>query len=341
MSKGFLLGVVLVLLAACSTQRKICPAYQSAFIFDQDALRKKFSYFENDSTPKVYTASRNNYLLIPEESYRKKIKSLQTIEMKPVYTVLPDSNSNKKGKGEGDFYKAPENIDSLLRTQTRDLEAPPEQPKAPVDTATIKKDSVEVDSSYQITKDKEVRFYRYHWDTLRRRADNLRNKRGEELSAMYKKYAKSNDSAKYRVDNIRLGAEEEMYLWYLRDVLVLPDVRAAIEDEKRANDTTKKAKEEPDTVKKVGFFKSLLGLFKKKLKQDSISTPDSVVREKDDFADEELPDVSDSTVTKPKPKKEKKKKVKKTEKKKDDIKQTPVKEKKKEPAKKEDEDDGF
>ena len=339
MSKGFLVIVVFVLISACSTQRKICPAYQSAFIFDQEALIKKFSYFENDSTPKVYTASRNNYLVIPEQSYRKKLKSLQTIEMKPVYTVLPDTSAEKKGKGEGDFYKAPENIDSLLRTQTRDVEAPPETPKAMDSAVVAKKDSVEVDSSYQITKDKEVRFYRYHWDTLRRRTENLRGKKGEELSSLYKKYQKSNDSAKYRVDNIHYRSEQELYMWYLRDVLVLPDVRAAMEEEKRAKDTTRRIKNEPDTVKKVGFFKGLKGLFKRKPKSDSTDVAESVPTEEEileEDADAEVP-LPDSVVTKKT--KKRKKKNKSPEPKKENPK--PIKEKKKDPVKKEDEDDGF
>jgi hypothetical protein len=335
MSKGFVVVVVFVLLSACVTQRKICPAYQSAFIFDQEALRKKFSYFENDSTPKVYTASRTNYLVIPEQSYRKKLKSLQTIEMKPVYTVLPDTSAEKKGKGEGDFYKAPENIDSLLRTQTRDVEAPSEAPKA-MDSAVIKKDSVEIDSSYQISKDKEVRFYRYHWDTLRRRTENLRGKKGEELSTLYKKYQKSNDSAKYRVDNIRYRSEQELYMWYLRDVLVLPDVRAAMEDEKRAKDTTRRIKDEPDTVKKVGFFKGLKGLFKKKPKSDSTDVAESMSSEDENLEEDAEVTLPDSVVTK---KNKRKKKSKSTEPKKENPK--PGKEKKKDPVKKEDEDDGF
>jgi len=339
MSKGFLVIVVFVLISACSTQRKICPAYQSAFIFDQEALRKKFSYFEHDSTPKVYTASRNNYLVIPEQSYRKKLKSLQTIEMKPVYTVLPDTSAEKKGKGEGDFYKAPENIDSLLRTQTRDVEAPPETPKAMDSAVVAKKDSVEVDSSYQITKDKEVRFYRYHWDTLRRRTENLRGKKGEELSSLYKKYQKSNDSAKYRVDNIHYRSEQELYMWYLRDVLVLPDVRAAMEEEKRAKDTTRRIKNEPDTVKKVGFFKGLKGLFKRKPKSDSTDVAESVPTEEEILEEDADAEVAlpDSVVTKKT--KKRKKKNKSPEPKKENPK--PIKEKKKDPVKKEDEDDGF
>jgi hypothetical protein len=370
MSKGFLVIVGLVLFAACSTQKKICPAYQSAFIFDQEAVRKKFSTFADDSTPKVYTASRNKFLIIPEESYRKKLKSLQTIEMKPVYTVLPDTSKSKKGRGEGDFYKAPDNIEELLRTQTRDLEPPPDIPKE-IDSVEVKTDSVEVDSSYQISKDREVRFYRYHWDTLRRRTENLRGKRGEELSALYKRYQQSNDSAKYRVDNIRYSADQELYMWYLRDVLVLPDVRAAIEDEKRAKDTTRRVKNKQDTVKKVGFFKGLKGLFKKSPKDSTGKStggffkrlkglfkkkpkPDSATLVKPvplsnegkdpdfDFEDEVVKPVPPPPAPVPvveKQEKRKKRKARKAEaKKEEELK----KEKKKDPVKKEeDEEDGF
>ncbi len=332
MSKGFLFGVVLIFFSGCVTQRKICPAYQSAFIFDQAALRKKFSYFENDSTPKVYTASRTSNLIIPEESYRKKLRSLQTIEMKPVYTVLPDT-SKGKGKKDGDFYKAPENIDSLLRTQTRDVVAPVEEAKPKADSI-VRKDSVEVDSSYQISKDKEVRFYRYHADTLRNRVDKLRNKSGEELKTSYSKYRRSNDSAMYRVDNIRYRSEQELYMYYLRDVLVLPDVRAAMNDEKQAKaDSGKVAKtEKPDSLKGFkGFLRGLKGMFKKKPKSDStnVSSPDLPVVQENSEA------VPDSTLTKKQRKKLQKQKAE----------AVPVDKKpsvkKKDAIKKKEEDDGF
>ena len=68
------------MLGSC-TQKMICPAYQSSFIYDKEALRKKFSYFKEDSTPKMYTASRNKYLIGVPVSYKKKVRSLQTVEM--------------------------------------------------------------------------------------------------------------------------------------------------------------------------------------------------------------------------------------------------------------------
>src|ERR1043165_5859757 len=82
---------VIVLLASSCTQKLICPAYQSSFIYDKEALRKKFSYFKEDSTPKILTASKTKYLIAVPESYRKKMRGLKTVEMKPVYPVIPDS----------------------------------------------------------------------------------------------------------------------------------------------------------------------------------------------------------------------------------------------------------
>ena len=81
-----------LLLGAC-TQRLICPAYQSAFIYDKEALRKKFTYMKEDSTPRIFTASsgKNKYLVAVPESYRKKLRALQTVEMKPIYPEIPDS----------------------------------------------------------------------------------------------------------------------------------------------------------------------------------------------------------------------------------------------------------
>src|SRR6187551_108144 len=79
-----------VALGAC-TQRTICPAFQSAYIYDKEALRKKFSYFLEDSTPKILTASKNRYLVAEPVSYRKKLRSMNTVVMKDINPVLPDS----------------------------------------------------------------------------------------------------------------------------------------------------------------------------------------------------------------------------------------------------------
>src|SRR5690242_11120426 len=85
-------GFCLLMLVSC-TERLVCPAYQSAYIYDKDALRKKFSYFNEDSTPKIYASApgKTKYLIAEPTSYRKKVRSLQTVPAKRVLTVLPDS----------------------------------------------------------------------------------------------------------------------------------------------------------------------------------------------------------------------------------------------------------
>jgi hypothetical protein len=263
-----IIGLVggLLALGSC-TQRMICPAYQSAFIYDGAALKKQFSYFKDDSTPKVITVSKDKYLIIPEASYRKKIRSMQTIAMTPVYTKIPDSlNLDKKKEFEG--------------AETTEK-----------DTTAGKKQEV-VDSTYAITKDKEVRVLKYNWD-----------------------------SSKYYIQNITFNAEQDDYMWYFRDLLVLPDVRAAVEDQKNAKD----AKANAGKKQKQGFFGFFKNLFKKKPKKNdttSVAAPNT--------------EANDSTAVAPAPPVKKKKGLfglfgKKS------ADQVPAK--KKDPAKKE--EDGF
>lgn len=241
MSRIALLLVGLILLLGACTQRMTCPAFQSAYIYDKEALRKKFSYFQEDSTPKMLTASKTKYLIAVPESYRKKMRSLKTIEMKPVYPEIPDSLKIDKG------------ADLILAE--RDV----------IDSAAVQQGLDRTDTAYAITKAKE----------------------------------------KYNVD-------QDNYMWYFRDQLVLPDVRAALE-QKSGKDlgTAGTGKSE-----KKGFFKNL---FKRKNKNDSsaVNSP---------------PTPSDSAQVNKKQKKTKTPKTKKVKNKKE--------EKKADPAKKE-EDDGF
>lgn len=241
MQKVLLLWVGLALVGGACTQRMICPAYQSSFIYDKEALRKKLSYFKEDSTPKILTASKNKYLVAVPESYRKKLRNLQTVEMKPIYPVIPDSMKIDK---EGDMLMAERDV------VVDSVEAP-------------------TDSVYAITKTKE----------------------------------------RYNVD-------QDIYMWYFRDQLVLPDVRAAMESKKEAKESEDRA-----AKGKRGFFDFL----KRKKKNDStsVSAPPA-------------PEEADSTVTKPKGGGLKGlfKKKQKAEPKKEEQQQ-------KNPAKKEDEDDGF
>lgn len=200
MLRSLLLVALMAVLGAC-TQRLVCPAYQSSFIYDKEAVRQKFSYFKPDSTPKIYTASKNKYLVAVPESYRKKYRKMQTVEMTSVYPVLSDSLKDQE-----DFQLA--------------------ESDAPDSLAAIGAKVEPGDSAYAITKTKE----------------------------------------KYNMD-------QDLYMWYFREMLVLPDVRAAMEKKTEEKNGPAAGKKEKKGIK--GFFQNL---FKKKPKNDStaLAPPDTV-----------------------------------------------------------------
>jgi hypothetical protein len=246
MTRAFLVVVGFCLLLVSCTQRMICPAYQSAYIYDKDAMRKKFSYFTGDSTPKVYSASKTKYLIAEPTTYKKKLRSLQTVPMKPVNTVVPDSllDNGEITKEELDMA-AQSIIDSTYIVDVQ-----------PADSIQSAEDSV-----YMISKDREMRILKY--DPMKRQ---------------------------YFVDTVGYNTEQNNYMWYLRDVLVLPDARLAqLQNEEAKKEGTGKNKASSKKEKKgiKGFF---AGLFKKKdkstLVQDSTLTTTPVEEEDygyDDF----------------------------------------------------------
>ena len=192
MARALLAALSLFALLSACTQRLACPAYQSSFIYDKETLRQKFSYFKEDSTPKMLTASKSKYLIAVPESYRKKYRRMQTVDMKPVYPIIPDSLK------ENDDFKLAEQDET--------------------DSTGVDKEKAEPgDSIYAITKTKE-----------------------------------------------KFNLDQDLYMWYFREMLVLPDVRAALEKK-----SEKKAEEPEKEVKKSG------GLFKspfKKKQNDSTAT---------------------------------------------------------------------
>ena len=227
-------------LSSC-TQRAICPAFQSAYIYDKDALRKKFSYFQEDSTPKILTASKNRYLVAEPTPYRKKLRSLQTVEMKPVPVHVPDSIVSEDSVSMEELQRAARSI--IDSTFIEDVPAQPQS--APVE-----------DSVYVISKDKELRLLKYNG------ADSL------VYDPVTEKYVAQ--KPEYYVKDVRLNIEQDNYMWYLRDYLVLPDVRLA--RLQQGADKSREAREKTTSKKKKkglkGFFKNL---FKKKPKEvDSI-----------------------------------------------------------------------
>ena len=62
-----LLSLMLALvLFSCKTQKMICPAYQSAFIFDKPSAREAFVHYnENENQPRELLASNNKTLTLP------------------------------------------------------------------------------------------------------------------------------------------------------------------------------------------------------------------------------------------------------------------------------------
>lgn len=225
MTRGLLTYVITLLTLSSCTQHLVCPAYQSAFIFDKPTAKEKFVYYNESTTasrdimastgktitlpardsswakstvlpgpalPKVQRVKMDKYLLLPEKTYKKALRSLQTVEMKQVLPKKTDSLDIKAA------------LDSAARSITDTLTVQANKPKAE-----------EVDSAYAITKTKE----------------------------------------KYNLD-------QDIYMWYFRDVLVLPDVRAAMQQNKAVA-------EKKET--KQGFFKRLFGK-----KDKSKKTEDSV-----------------------------------------------------------------
>ncbi|MDZ7646327.1 MAG: hypothetical protein U5K54_03605 [Cytophagales bacterium] len=279
MTRALLSVVTLLLVLSSCTQRLICPAYQSSFIYDKPTQREKFVYYNESTTqprevlasansktitlpprdsswlksdalrgpalPHVRRVKKDRYLLLPEKTYKKALKALRTVEMKPVYP--------KK-----DSLDIQSELDSAARSITDTLASDSSIPK------------VEGDSAYAITKTKE----------------------------------------KYNMD-------QDSYMWYFRDVLVLPDVRAAMMEEGQVRASNKKATKKA----KGGFFNKI---FKKKNKKDSTAVESL-----------QEPIAQDTAQVTPKKKGlsglfKKKPKVDKTD-----------PSKKADPAKKEEEDDGF
>jgi hypothetical protein len=298
MARALFIVLTFVILITSCTQRMVCPAYQSAYIHDKDALRKKFSYFVGDSTPKVYaSAKKNKYLVAENVPYKKKVRSIQTVAMIPVNPVVPDSL--KEG-----FVK--ESITDSIDVSSVVRNVNDGTAVLRIDTLQASVDSLGVDSVYVISKDREVRVLKY-----------------------------DNKKRAYFVDTVGFNTQQDSYMWYLRDWLVLPDARIA----QRKDD-----KEEATEGKKEkgGFFKNLFGKKKKKEEAGTDISQDLIQKEEEDYGYDDFEDrVKDSTATTDenpvvKPTKEKKKKTRKPKVKKADKKKTETP-----PAKKEDEDDGF
>jgi hypothetical protein len=227
MTRALISCVALALTLASCTQRLICPAYQSAFIYDKPTQKEKFVYYNDNpnaskdilasnsktitlpardsswdkstvlpgpALPQVRRVKKDRYLLLPDKTYKQAMRSLMTVEMKQVLPKKTDSLDVKAA------------LDSAARSVSDTLNVQGGKPGV----------QAEEDSVYAITKTKE----------------------------------------KYNLD-------QDIYMWYFRDVLVLPDVRAAKMEQKEVKATKSKSKKEG------GFFKNLFGK-KEKPKEEKI-----------------------------------------------------------------------
>ncbi len=316
MKRAIIAVLSLITLFSC-TERLVCPAYQSAYIYDKDELRKKFSYFLDDSTPKVYTASKNKYLVAEPMSYRSRVRSLQTVKMKPVPVVVPDSIANPGADSVNMEEMARATQSVIDSTYIVDIPRDTANNSAPAE-----------DSVYVITKDKEVRLLKYN------SADSL------DYDSAQQRFVRQ--KPQYYVADVRYNLEQDHYMWYLRDVLVLPDVKLAkMQQNGEGGGSGKETAKKKQGFK--GFFKNL---FRKKQKQEvDSSTLVQPPKEEFDYVDTlsqaEIPQPG-QTADEPKAPKKKgglfKKKEKKVKPPKKDAKKP---EEVEEPKKKEEEDDGF
>lgn len=327
MARGILAILVLLVFAVSCTQRTICPAYQSAFIYDKNELRKKFSYFVDDTIPKVYTASKNKYLIAEAMPYQKKVRTLNTVPMKDVLVTVPDSITGKQ--------------DSVI---TEELHAAARSVIDSTFIVDLPADTVETseeDSTYVISKDREIRVLKQVtrdtllYDSVKRTYVHV--------------FEIAPQKPKYRVTQIGFNTEQDNYMWYLRRSLVLPDVRIArIQDGGEASKAGGHVKKQ-----KGGFFKNL---FRKKKRndidsaelevkprsQDEFDFVDTTAVDSEEFTDEsrQQPTINENDSTQitsdTTPKKDRRSRKKKKKSRKDSPQSdTPAK------KKQEDEDDGF
>ena len=266
MARPFFVLLSLSLLLSACTQRMICPAYQSAFIYDKNELRKRFSYFQEDSTPKILMASKTKYLIAEPISYRKKLRAMQTVAMKPLNPVVPDSLTMGKDDLIAEM-EGEEGEDGVVPGAELDLAA-----RSVIDSTYIEdvpQDTAQtyVDSVYVITKDKELRLLKYNFP------DSLKY---DEATGRY-----VSETPEYVVQDVRFNVEQDNYMWYLRNSLVLPDVR--LSQLQQGAQKEAEANGSKNVKKKAGFFAFFKNLFKKKEKEEIDTTEHTQPKASDDF----------------------------------------------------------
>jgi hypothetical protein len=233
--------------------------------------------------------------------------------MKDVNVTVPDSltlkddpDLGKEGEDGEDGVTVGSELDMAARSvvdSTFIVDVPRKEEAQPVE-----------DSVYVISKDKEVRFLKYDFP------DSLI------LDASTGRYV--SETPRYAVVNITFNVEQDNYMWYLKDYLVLPDVKLA-RNQQKGGDTDESGTADKKKTKKgvKGFFKNL---FKKKKKKEEEQAPveEAPVKKSEeeefDYIDEEAtPPAEETAEEQPTDKKRKKedRKSKKEKKKKEEPKE--------------------
>lgn len=97
----------MICLGSCQS-KMICPAFQSAFIYNDSTRERLFAYFGEDSLPsqEVYS-SKNKYGIIEKVSKRKRRDQMRIVKMEKVFpeknpsvdsAMLALGNANEEGE---------------------------------------------------------------------------------------------------------------------------------------------------------------------------------------------------------------------------------------------------
>jgi hypothetical protein len=216
----------------------VCPAYQSRFYFDQKKQKEAFFHYnDNKDQPREVLASNSKTLNLPA---RDSSWDNSHVVKGP---ALPFERKLKKEK----YLLLPKRT---YKQALRALQTVPMKPvytKIEEDTAAIKK---ALDSAARSVLEN---------DTTASLAAAKPKEEPKEDSV----YVISKEKEKFNLD-------QDNYMWYFRDILVLPDVKVGMEEAQAAKDEASGAGAAKG--EKKGFFKRLKGLFKKKHKEPADTT---------------------------------------------------------------------
>ncbi len=214
----------------------ICPAYQSSFYFDQKKQKEAFVFYnDNKDQPREVLASNSKTLNLPP---RDSSWDNSHVIKGP---ALPFERKVKKEK----YLLLPKRTYKQALRALQTVPMKPVYPKIGEDSLDIKK---ALDSAARSIT-----------DTITSIASAKPKEQPEEDSV----YVITKEKEKFNLD-------QDNYMWYFRDILVLPDVRAGMDEAQAAKDESSGASTKKG--EKKNFFSKLKGLFKKKPKQAADTT---------------------------------------------------------------------